>query len=135
MRKAKIFMVVDDDSDDRELFTEAVNEIQPDAKCISCANGEQALQLLRNAMPVYPDYIFLDLNMPIMDGNECLVELKKDASLRHIPVVIFSTSSTQKDKDETTILGAIYFLTKPTSYKKLCEEIQYVLETFPAPGE
>jgi CheY-like chemotaxis protein len=128
MHKKRIFMVVDDDSDDRELFAEAVEELFPGAACLTASNGEHALKTLRSESVDLPEYIFLDLNMPIMDGKECLTELKKDESLSQVPVVIFSTSSTKKDIDETTALGAVYFLTKPTSFNKLCDEILKVTE-------
>jgi CheY-like chemotaxis protein len=123
----KIFLIVDDDADDVELFCEAVNEIEPDAECITAANGEDALKKLLNIKHL-PDFIFLDLNMPRMDGRQCLDELRKDKRLKKIPVIIYSTSSTQRDTDETSKLGATYFLTKPTSFQKLKSEIIHVMQ-------
>ena len=128
MNNALTFLVVDDDSDDCEFFCEAVREIDPFSSCLMASNGEDALIQLRNGMKHLPDYIFLDLNMHLMDGRKCLTELKKDINLKNIPVIILTTSSSQKDKDETQVLGASYFLTKPSEYQKLRKEIVFVME-------
>lgn len=120
-------MIVDDDSDDREFFCDAVTELDSPAECLTAINGEDALKILRNEKEHLPDYIFLDLNMPKMDGRTCLAELKKDVKLKNIPVIIFSTSSQPKDIEETRELGAAYFLTKPSDFKKLQKEIVFVM--------
>ncbi len=120
-------MIVDDDSDDREFFCDAVTELDSPAECLTAINGEDALKILRNEKEHLPDYIFLDLNMPKMDGRTCLAELKKDVKLKNIPVIIFSTSSQPKDIEETRELGAAYFLTKSSDFKKLQKEIVFVM--------
>lgn len=128
MVEAKCFLVVDDDADDREFFREAVSEVFPNAQCREAIDGVDALAKLRLASEQLPDYIFLDLNMPRMDGKSLLVELKKDCQFRQIPVIVFTTSSAPKDKEETQILGAASFITKPYEFDKLCKSIQSVLE-------
>lgn len=120
-------MIVDDDVDDCEFFCEAVTEINPFSKCLTASNGEDALIKLRGRTEPLPDFIFLDLNMQRMDGRKCLVELKKDVNLKNIPVIILSTSNSQKDIDETKFLGASYYLTKPSEYQKLRKEIAFVI--------
>lgn len=127
MNSIKTLMIVDDDSDDRDFFCTALNKIDSSAECLFAVNGEDALKKLRNGIKQLPNFIFLDLNMPRMDGRICLSELKKDEKLKNIPVIIFSTSSRQKDIDETHDLGAAYFLTKPSDFKKLQNEIFFVL--------
>jgi CheY-like chemotaxis protein len=82
-------------------------------------NGEEALQGLRNNIFAKPDLIFLDLNMPRVNGKQCLKELKKDNSLRHIPVIIYTTSKLDDDKSEMQKLGAAYSITKPRSFSGL----------------
>ncbi|MEP6514446.1 MAG: response regulator [Parafilimonas sp.] len=124
----KTFLIVDDDADDCEFFCEAVSEIDASVKCITIHSGEDALQKLRTGIKQLPDFIFLDLNMPRMNGRQCLIELKKDTRLKNIPVIIYSTSSAQKDIDETRQLGAAYFLTKPSDFQKLRKEIIFVLK-------
>ncbi|WP_159473706.1 response regulator [Dyadobacter sp. 3J3] len=127
MTHALTFMIVDDDADDCEFFCEAVNEINPLFKCLIASNGEDALIKLRGRIQPVPDFIFLDLNMQRMDGRKCLMELKKDINLKNIPVIILTTSTAKKDIDETKLLGAAYYLTKPSEYQKLRKEIEFVM--------
>lgn len=101
-----------------------LTKLRKQALCIRAESCEMALGTLRKATDNLPDVIFLDLNMPRMRGKTCLCELKKDKVLQGIPVIIYTTSSILKDKDETRALGASHFITKPTSYKLLCSEIQ-----------
>ena len=77
-------------------------------------------------MVVLPDYIFLDLNMALMDGKECLKKIREQNHLKSIPVIIFSTSSSQKDKEETQKLGANAFITKPPLVSTLAEKLSDV---------
>ena len=118
----KLLMIVDDDKDDRFFFRSAVRKNNPSYDCIEATNGADALQQLRNAEQL-PDFIFLDLNMPKMDGRECLKELKKDKTLKKIPVIIYSTSDYKLDKKVTKEMGANYFLTKLSDIYPLPEEL------------
>ena len=130
MDNNRIFLVIDDDPDDRYFFSEAIKKIDPGARCVSATNGEEALTQLRNGIQRLPDLIFLDLNMPRMDGRLCLAELKKDPALKAIPVIILSTSSSKNDIEETAKMGAAYFITKPTDISKLHEELSFAIRTF-----
>ena len=130
MPDKRVFLIVDDDPDDCMFFCEAVHEIDPTADCIIAENGEIALSKLRNELKEMPDFIFMDLNMPRMDGKQCLSELKKDIALKNIPVIIFTTSSYKKDEDDTRRLGASYYISKPPDFKKLHSEIEYVIREF-----
>ncbi len=127
MEDKKTFMIVDDDSDDCSFFCEAVTEIDAGVQCVVAVNGEDALLKLRE-MNTLPDFLFLDLNMPRMSGRQCLTELKKDLRLKDIPVIIFTTSSSQRDIDDTKKLGASYFLTKPSDFHSLHLKIQFAVE-------
>jgi CheY-like chemotaxis protein len=117
-----LLMIVDDDIDDRFFFRNAIRKYNPSYKCIEAENGDDALKKLRKAEAL-PDFIFLDLNMPKMDGRECLIELKKDERLKEIPVIIYSSSENIVDKEMTAALGADYFLTKLTHIYSLPEEL------------
>ena len=123
----KSYMIVDDDAEDREFFCDAVKEIDLSAECFEANNGEDALKKLRSQKRL-PYLIFLDLNMPRMDGKSCLAELKKDNLLKHIPVIIYTTSSSHKDVEETRELGASYFLTKPADFGILRKKISSLIE-------
>lgn len=127
MEEQKTFMIVDDDSDDCKFFCEAVTEVGTPVQVIIAINGEDALKQLRG-MNTLPDFLFLDLNMPRMDGRQCLIELKKDSRLKDIPVIIFTTSSSQRDIDDTKTLGAAYFLTKPSDFHSLHSKIQSAVD-------
>jgi CheY-like chemotaxis protein len=127
MIRKKTFFIVDDDIDDQELFIEAVNEVDKSIQCISASDCEEALDLLKSGKMTLPDMIFLDLNMPRLNGKQCLAELKKQANLRHIPVIIYSTSSEKRDIEETSRLGAAHFLTKPNKFEELCKALTFVV--------
>lgn len=127
MNKFKSFFIADDDPDDLDFFIEAVKEVDPSIECHTARDGEEALLKLKKTLEVLPDIIFLDLNMPRINGKQCLIEIKKTKWLSEIPVIIYTTSSMQKDKEETNKLGASYFLTKPSDFKDLCKEIEDVL--------
>lgn len=127
MKSKRRFFIVDDDSDDQDLFMEAVNEVDNSIECMSASNCEEALDLLKNKKISLPDMIFLDLNMPRLNGKQCLAELKREAHLRDIPVIIYSTSSERRDIEETSRLGAAHFLTKPNKFEELCKALSIVV--------
>lgn len=129
MEHKKIFLLIDDDIDDRDFFIEAVMDIDPSAECLVANDGKEALDKLRNEINPLPDVILLDMNMPGMDGKTCLAELKKDHRLKDIPVIMFTTSDSQNDIDVTRELGAAYFLTKPSDFQKLRKEIIYIMNS------
>lgn len=110
--------MVDDDLDDTEIFQEVLSFIDPTIQCSTAENGRDALDKL-SRVTFIPDLIFLDLNMPRMDGKECLRKLKENALLRNIPVIIYTTSSQSKDIEETMEAGAIKFITKPLNVNDL----------------
>lgn len=122
----KNFLLIDDDADDSELFREALEETDP-AISLQCAeNGEEALNLLKQIEK--PGIIFLDINMPRMNGWECLKRLKSSQEYSHIPVIMYSTSSHQREIDIAINLGALSFFTKPHSYKELKNMIKGVID-------
>ena len=111
--------IIDDDMDDREMFEIAVKGLDRGIEIHSATDCSAALSRLKADSSFVPDIIFLDLNMPGMNGKECLPELKKLAWLSDIPIIIYTTSSTQKDKKDTLALGASDFLTKETTIHQL----------------
>lgn len=117
--------IIDDDEDDRELFCEVVSGISDSIKCRAALSGQEALHSLQN-YHILPDFIFLDLNLPRLNGVQCLAELKKTEKLSSIPVIIYSTSRSEEDRKKTKELGCVYFLTKPSSMDKLRKELEFV---------
>jgi DNA-binding response OmpR family regulator len=122
----KVILLVDDDMDDQELFGEAMSIVDSDATCYFASDGEEGLRMLQKEN-LECDLIFLDLNMPKMNGKQFLAEIKKHSAFSAIPVVIFTTSLREKDGIETAEMGASHFLTKPSSFGELCKQLESVL--------
>jgi CheY-like chemotaxis protein len=114
----KIILLVDDDDDDKFIFKESLEKVCPEVKCITAENGRDCLDKI-SKQEIIPLFIFLDINMPIMNGFECLKELKKDKNYATIPVIIYSTSDDIKTQELAEQLGASRFLPKPASHKEL----------------
>jgi CheY-like chemotaxis protein len=124
----KKFLVVDDDSDDKGLFTEALTAVEPGIICYSADDGQEALKKLDSKLIEPPDIIFMDINMPIMNGWECLVKLKSAPGYKDIPVIIHTTSSRITDRQLARDLGAICFFTKLNDFSKLKKMLEIVVE-------
>ena len=108
-------LLADDDEDDRTLFKETIIELGVNVELSTVKDGFQLMHALSETEWL-PDVIFLDLNMPYKGGNECLTEIRSNQKLKHIPVVIFSTSTNEKDITETYNKGANLYLRKPTDF-------------------
>lgn len=117
MGHIKIFHI-DDDDDDIDFFIAAVGYLSDAISCFSFTNASKALQKLASG-ELTPDIIFLDLNMPIINGQEFLVRLKATEGLQNIPVIILSTSSDSLTAQKLKAEGASGFLTRPASIKEL----------------
>lgn len=117
---------VDDDEEDIEIFCDAVREIDPSIICLIAHSAEEAMQILTSDVAL-PSYIFLDINMPKIDGNACLREIKKDKRLSKIPVIMYSTHTPRKDIETYKSLNA-GFLIKQNSFNELVAELRKVLK-------
>jgi CheY-like chemotaxis protein len=120
-----IILAVDDDSEDFEFFFDAVKEVDKSIIVLKASNGQEALHILENHM-LMPDYIFLDINMPMMDGRACLSAIKKNEKLKDIPVVMYSTTSNQTEITQYKMMGA-NFLVKPNHFSKLVKSLAIIL--------
>jgi CheY-like chemotaxis protein len=116
----------DDDEDDREIFCIAIEQINPAIQVTFSRDGEEALKIL-TAQSTPPNFIFLDVNMPRMNGVECLIKLKSDNRLKNIPVIMYSTTSDSNEINKLILLGAEDFVVKVSSFEKLRESIHKVL--------
>lgn len=124
--KEKLIFIVDDDVDDKDLFIEALKELDDKIKCHTAWNGEDALEKL-SLMDELPAYIFVDINMPKVNGKQFLGELMTLERFNKIPVIMLTTSHLEEDIDETRNLGATFFLTKPNSFAELKNFIDCIL--------
>lgn len=118
-------LLADDDDDDRRLFNEMIEKTDADISLATVKNGFQLMHALSEAEWL-PDVIFLDLNMPYKSGADCLSEIRADNRLKDIPIVIFSTSGSKKDINETYNKGANLFVCKPVNFevqKKIFKKI------------
>jgi CheY-like chemotaxis protein len=126
--------LVDDDEDDRSLFKEAVSVLDKNIQCWTASDGQQALDMLQFELVVTPDVIFLDLNMPKMNGLEFLKNLKKLRNFKSIPVIIYTTSSNPEDIRKTKELGATDYLTKPSDFDQLYQKLITILNKHLVPS-
>ncbi|WP_373387430.1 response regulator [Pseudomonas alcaligenes] len=131
--KTKIvdILIADDDQDDCLMTREAFRECRIANRLHFVHDGEALLDYLKRRPPYndeqrfpMPGLILLDLNMPLKDGREALMEIKADAALRSIPVVILTTSSAEEDVLRSYDIGVNSFITKPVSYSGLIEVIR-----------
>lgn len=129
MKKVLIFLV-DDDEDDREVFLEALHEVNDSFLFVTAEDGEKAMKYLSDDSNRLPDLIFLDMNMPRLDGRQCLQEIKKIERLQSIPVVVYSTTKREDDVRETTRLGAVHFLTKPVLFQEITASLSEMINRF-----
>jgi len=123
---SKIIMIIDDDPDDKDIFFEIVNQIDPGYNCLWGRDGVDGLLKL-SELQILPEYIFLDLNIPRMNGKQCLKEIKQHKKFQKIPVIIYSTSKQESDILESKKLGADFYMTKPNLFTELRTAITGIL--------
>jgi CheY-like chemotaxis protein len=125
----KVVLLIDDDKEDQEIFSDAVREVDDSVKFISEFNSDRAIENLNALNHDRPQIIFLDMNMPRLNGKQLLSELKLHPSTSGIHVVMCSTFFGELDLKETKRLGAVHHMVKPTRFIDLCEEIRRILNT------
>lgn len=121
---------IDDDLDDRELFCEALSEIDPGLSCVAVDCAEDALEFL-GRKEVLPSWIFVDINMPRIGGLECINLLKKDDRLNGIPITVLSTTSDPTDIRMIRQSGAD-FIRKESSYRQYVANLREKLRLLTA---
>lgn len=120
-------LLIDDDEDDQDIFKEAATLVMPDIRFLLAKDGHQALEVLEGCSANLPDHIFLDVNMPKMDGKEFLRIVKADPRFQKIPVVIYSTSKHKSELGEFFRMGASNYITKPSEFNLLVSYLRSVL--------
>ena len=124
IRIQKVILLVDDDEDEHEIFHSALKSIGSDFTFLSAVSCEHALKIL---WAIAPDLVFLDMNMPRMDGLKCLEEIRKIRKLTNVPVYIYSTGMNSKEGQKAMLLGAEDYIIKPNSIGALSSILKEIL--------
>lgn len=111
-------LLVDDDADDRATFADALSELKINTNLTLLEDGRNLLEYLENCEKM-PDILFLDLNMPYKSGVDCLKEIRELSKYNDLSIAIYSTSSTDKDIEDTFIYGANIYIKKPNNFANL----------------
>jgi CheY-like chemotaxis protein len=120
----KKILLVEDDADDQLFFTDALEMIDDNISCQIANNGNEALEVLNRFKP---EMIFMDLNMPIINGFECLRQIRQEEKFQAVPVVIFTTSRNAHDIEKAKSLGADLFFTKPSNFRILSDKLREIV--------
>jgi CheY-like chemotaxis protein len=105
-----------------------MNEIKIKTKLSLFNNGKELMDYLVLPNVILPEIVFLDLNMPIKNGMQCLCEIRNHPRLKDLLVAIYSTSSSEADIEETFVNGANIYINKPNSFSDLKQAIEKVLQ-------
>lgn len=120
MKKGPIkLLLADDDVDDRYFFELSLSKIAIPTTLTTVTNGVELMELLLTSDEDLPDVIFLDLNMPMKSGFECLSEIMEHEKFKYLPIIVYSTSMDQPVVDTLYDNGAFHFIRKPGEYSKL----------------
>ncbi|WP_057938548.1 response regulator [Algoriphagus resistens] len=126
------FLLIDDDPDDRMFFNIALKKVPFPIHYLSASDGRKGLDLLATSTHK-PQYIFLDLNMPLLSGKQCLTRIRQIPGFENVPIVIFSTSSYHGDIEECQKLGASHFFTKVHKVQTLTDTISKLISGIELP--
>ena len=127
MNPEKSCLLIDNDEDDREIFELALKQVCPSVALYTSHSGINALQMLRSDPAFVPSVIFIDLNMPLMDGRQSLEAIYKLEHLKGVPAYLYSTSADPRTVAAVKEMGATDFLIKPASFDALKELISKII--------
>ncbi len=122
-----LITLADDDEDDRLFFTDAFEELKINTIVNTVNNGKELLNYLNHPETILPNIVFLDLNMPILNGIDCLKQIKANDKFNDIAVAIYSTSSSDQDVEDTFVLGANIYIKKPSNFDDLKKTLSDVV--------
>lgn len=118
-KKRKLILLAEDDDSHRFLFNKTVSQLPIDAVVINVKDGVDLLSYLEDDTNDIPDLIFLDINMPRMNGLECLKKIREDGYHPHVPIIIYSTSDEDRDRAEASKYNATLYLVKDGNNRSL----------------
>lgn len=120
-------LLADDDADDCFFFKSALEKMELSTQLTTVYDGEELMKYLSENAEQLPDVLFLDINMPRKNGIECLSEIKQNAKLKNIPVVMFSTNKSQDTMSKLFKSGANIYVTKPGDFTELVQLIGHAI--------
>ncbi len=120
-------LLADDDEDDRLIFQDALREIKFKTEVRTVSDGMALMEHLNQPEVNLPQVIFLDLNMPLKSGMDCLHEIKSSGRFGNIAVAIYSTSASEEDIEETFVRGANVYIRKPDDFNELKRILEKVI--------
>ncbi|MDP8966884.1 MAG: response regulator [Cyanobacteriota bacterium] len=130
--KNKTIFLVEDNRGDIRLIQEALRRTASQCEVVIARDGMEAMAYLRQdgeyAGAVRPDLILLDLNLPKKDGREVLAEIKADPSLKHIPIIVLSTSRNEEDISKSYDLHVNCYISKSRNLSQLFKIVQGIEE-------
>ena len=121
-------LLADDDDDDRFIFRDALAHIRKPVQVSSVNDGAQLMDLLNSMAPhQIPNILFLDLNMPLKNGLECLKEIRANTAFNNLTIAIYSTSGSEEDIENTFVQGANVYIKKPNDFNQLVKVLTHVV--------
>lgn len=126
-KEALHILLADDDEDDRLFFKEALQELRVRTRVTMVNDGLQLMNYLNQSESRLPDVVFLDLNMPVKSGMECLIEIRKNNTLKDLAIAIYSTSSSEEYIEEAFVKGANIYIRKPDNFPELKLVLEQVI--------
>jgi len=124
----KTVILIDDDQDDLDVLKEAIAEVDPSILSISFIYPVEAVRVICNELIALPDFIFTDINMPMMAGDECLRELRKNKQLNDTIITVLSTSIPKELSEKLKQMGADYTFQKPSNIGGYQEILKSIFE-------
>ena len=128
MKHSPIIFFIDDDPDDQYLVRRAMQQLDFNVELVGFESSERLFSHLNHSDPILPDFILLDLNMPMISGKDVLKKLKGSTALSTIPCIIFTTSHSDRDVEESYLLGANSFIIKPGTFAQTVKIMQQLCE-------
>ncbi|MEN2490328.1 response regulator [Flavobacterium sp. B11] len=125
----KLILIADDDEDDRMLFLDAVAELELSAAVEAARDGQELLNALHKTLQRLPDLIFLDINMPIKNGFDCLAAIRSgEDALKEVRIIMLSTSRSPDNIELCHKLGADFYAVKPSTFQGLKDLLLKIFE-------
>jgi len=120
-------LIIDDDAEDTEMFRDALKDVAPHVSCTVANDSSSGLAFIHQTIDAPPQFIFLDANLSLVDGRECLQELRKIHHLKDTRIIMYSGYISPEQEEEFKNLGADEYVKKPNTYDHLLKVLQRML--------